>query len=299
MNKTTRRQFLSTLSLTAGATTLMATVPPTAWRSTEKTALTVGDVINLIVKTIPGAPLSQTVDTLKSGDLAQRVTGITSTMFPTIEVIERTIQAGSNMIIAHEPTFYNHTDDTSWLQQDDVYEYKRDLLKKNNIAVWRFHDYWHMHQPDGILAGVLETLGWQPYAVAGQANLLTMPEQPLSVIVQHAKKSLGIDAVRMVGHLAQPCSRVLLLPGAMGGKPQIAAIEATRPDVVMVGEIHEWETAEYIRDARRKGDRISLVVLGHALSEEPGMKWLVKWLQPKVGDVPVTHIPSQSPLSFA
>jgi hypothetical protein len=44
---------------------------------------------------------------------------------------------------------------------------------------------------------------------------------------------------------------------------------------------------------------MSLVVLGHAESEEPGMSWLVNWLQPKLADVKVTHIPSHYPFKEA
>ena len=37
--------------------------------------------------------------------MEQEVTGIVTTMFPTIEVIERTAKAGANFIIAHETPF--------------------------------------------------------------------------------------------------------------------------------------------------------------------------------------------------
>jgi hypothetical protein len=62
---------------------------------------------------------------------------------------------GANLIIAHEPVFYSHLDQTDWLRRDTVYNAKRRLLDEHHIVVWRFHDYWHMHQPDGILTGVL------------------------------------------------------------------------------------------------------------------------------------------------
>ena len=84
-------------------------------------------------------------------------------MFPTVSVIQRAIAFGANFIIAHEPTFYNHTDDVSWLQNDPVYRYKADLLKKHNIAIWRNHDYIHALQPDGVVTGVVAQLGWQQY----------------------------------------------------------------------------------------------------------------------------------------
>jgi hypothetical protein len=46
------------------------------------------------------------------------------------------------------------------------------------------------------------------------------------------------------------------------------------------------------------GAQRSLVVLGHAVSEEPGMVWLVPWLQPKLPGIKVTHIPAENPFVF-
>jgi putative NIF3 family GTP cyclohydrolase 1 type 2 len=46
------------------------------------------------------------------------------------------------------------------------------------------------------------------------------------------------------------------------------------------------------------GEKRALIVLGHAVSEEPGMQWLVGWLQPKVPGINITHIPAQNPFTF-
>jgi hypothetical protein len=67
---------------------------------------------------------------------------------------------------------------------------------------------------------------------------------------------------------------------------------------LIVGEVSEWETAEYIRDANLLGSKIALIVLGHALSEEPGMEWLVEWLQPKLPGTKIIHIPSGNPFTW-
>lgn len=127
-----RRQFLATLTKAMGTSMLINT--PLLIRAeplpSDKQSITVGQVMNMIIKTIPNAPFAKTVDTLKSGRATQAVTGIVSTMFATIEVIEKTIAAGANFIIAHEPTFYNHADETGWLQNDAVFRHKHDLLTK-------------------------------------------------------------------------------------------------------------------------------------------------------------------------
>ena len=61
----------------------------------------------------------------------------------------------------------------------------------------------------------------------------------------------------------------------------------------------EWETAEYVRDARAKGDKLGLVVLGHVASEEPGSAFLAGWLTEKVKSIKTTHVPAGHSLKFA
>jgi putative NIF3 family GTP cyclohydrolase 1 type 2 len=260
--------------------------------------VTVGDVMDLFIKEIPGSPFEKTVDTLKAGDRNQEVTGIITTMFATMDVIKKAIQLKANFIIAHEPTFYNHLDDTSWLEHDEVYKYKADLLKKNGIAVWRCHDYIHSHKPDGVRTGLVNALLWEKYVDKENPSIIHVPTMSFKEVLVHSKKKLDIATVRYEGDLLQPCSRILLLPGAAGGKTQIEFVGKLKPDVLMVGELSEWETAEYIRDARLQGRKIALIVLGHAASEEPGLQWMLAWLKPKLPGIKVDHIVSGNPLSF-
>lgn len=259
---------------------------------------TVKQIIDLFIKQVPGGPLTTTVDTLKSGSPDTKVTGIVTAMFATIDVIRKAIELGANFIIVHEPTFYNHTDDTAWLQQDDVYQYKADLLKQHNIAVWRNHDYIHRLVPDGVTQGILDQLQWQKYADHAIPNILTMPTTSLKELIGYVKGRLGIEKVRYIGDPAQTCSRVLFMPGSAGGQRQILGIGKVKPDVLICGEISEWETAEYVRDARAKGDKISLVVLGHIASEDEGSEFMLNWLRKNVPSVKATRVKPGNSLSF-
>ena len=98
--------------------------------------------------------------------------------------------------------------------------------------------------------------------------------------------------------MEQSCERIAISPGAAGGQRQISLLEKEKPDVLIVGEVHEWETAEYIRDARLLGSKTSLIILGHSVSEEPGMQFLVEWLQPKIPGMKITHIASGDPFTW-
>ena len=56
-------------------------------------------------------------------------------------VIRKAAAAGANLIIAHEPTWFNGSDETDWCQNDSVYLAKKKLLDEYHIAIWRFHDH--------------------------------------------------------------------------------------------------------------------------------------------------------------
>jgi putative NIF3 family GTP cyclohydrolase 1 type 2 len=293
-----RRQFLSSVGGLAGTSILM-TLPGLSRASGFLETFTVKQVIDIILKEIPNAPFPKTVDQLRSGSMDQEVTGIVTTMFPTIEVIERTAKAGANFIIAHETPFYNNQDETDWLQQDDAYRYKIGLLDKYKIAIWRFHDYWHSHKPDGIIMGNLIKLGWEKYFDASTPRLLTLPTgQSLKSIVSLAKERLGIPSVRVIGNLKQECKTIYMAFGYMDSRMQIAAIQQYKPDLILSGETREWETVERVRDGQLMGQKTSLLVLSHSVSEEAGMEYAAKWLQPKVPGVKITHIASTNPFIF-
>lgn len=296
-----RREFVKTVLKAISAAPLLGIpVPGFAMYHTRQNAeFTVQEVIDLILKSIPGAPFPKTVDTIKSGDPSQKVRGIVTTMFATDAVIEKTIKTGANFIIAHEPTFYNHLDETDWLDDSDVYKYKKDLLEKNNIVVWRFHDAIHAHKPDGVLMGVLNAMGWHQYYNPENPRILTIPPSPLGDIIKSLKSRLVIEHLKFIGESSQQCTRIALLPGASGGRSQIGTLQKENPDLLICGEINEWETAEYVRDARYMGNKTSLIILGHAVSEEPGLQWLVQWLQPQIPGIKITHIPSDDPFKWA
>ena len=280
-----RRKFLKNVTVVAG--TSMFVAMPGISHAEDKTAanagFTVKDVIDIILKEVPDFNRPTTVDQLRSGSMDQQITGIVTTMFPTIEVIEKTHKAGANFIIAHETPFYNNNDETDWLKDDDAYKYKVALLNKYKIAIWRFHDHWHAHKPDGIAMGNLIKLGWEKYYNPNTPRMITLPQtMTIQSIANLAKQKLGISMVRVVGNLKQLCSTIYLAFGYMDPRMQIPVIQQSKPDLILSGETREWETVERVRDGLAIGQKTSLLVLSHSVSEEAGMEYAVTWLRPKV-----------------
>ncbi len=260
--------------------------------------ITVGQVIDQFISEVPGGKLKETVDTLKAGSLDMKVTGIVTTMFATVEVIKKTIALGANFIIAHEPTFYSHTDTTDWLAKDPTYEYKKSLLKDNNITVWRCHDYIHRMSPDPVTMGVLKKMGWEDKMINKNPNLIELTNQNLKDIIFSLKSKMGVDELRYIGSLTEQTNKILFIPGAAGSTTHIAALKMYKPDVLICGEVEEWTTVEYIRDTRSRGENVSLILLGHIASEAPSATFILNWVKERYPNLLVKYIPAGNSLSF-
>jgi hypothetical protein len=66
-------------------------------------------------------------------------------------------------------------------------------------------------------------------------------------------------------------------------------------DVIIAGEVREWESVEYARDQVFSGARKALLVVGRVVSEEPGMQVCANWLKTFVPEAPIRHIPAGDP----
>jgi hypothetical protein len=90
---------------------------------------TAREVVAAIQKNV-GVPWnSETVDTFKAGNPDTLVTGIAVTMMATLDVLQRAAEKRQNLIITHEPTFYNHLDIPEDMEQNDpVWTAKRTFI---------------------------------------------------------------------------------------------------------------------------------------------------------------------------
>jgi putative NIF3 family GTP cyclohydrolase 1 type 2 len=248
--------------------------------------------IDAIIAAVGAAPPRDTVDTVKIGDPEQPLTGIVTTFLATCEVIEQASQLGANLIITHEPIFYNHRDERDWLADKPAYGAKRRLIEKQGVVIWRFHDLLHALRPDPTVAGLLNELEWVACALPEQLHLCRIPPMTLRQLADWVKTRLGTETLRVVGDLDMGCQGIALLPGCPGRGAQIGALAQPEIDIVITGEISEWETSEYVRDATRLGHGKGLLVLGHAASEEPGMRWVTPWLRTRLPGIDIRFIPT-------
>jgi putative NIF3 family GTP cyclohydrolase 1 type 2 len=259
--------------------------------------LTAQQVIERI-KAHVGVPWNPTtVDTFKAGDPDTPVTGIATTMMATYDVLVRAAAEGKNLVITHEPTFYSHQDQTAVFEQekDPVWSEKERFIKEHHMVVWRFHDHWHRHRPDGILAGVVRVLQWRKFQNAAEPELFVLPEMTLEQLAAQMKARLGIETVRVVGNRNMKVTKVGLLPGSGGPLGHRKLLQKESVEVLAIGEVPEWETIEYVADAAAQGRRKGLILLGHIPSEQAGMEDCAVWLKTFVSEVPVGFVATREP----
>jgi putative NIF3 family GTP cyclohydrolase 1 type 2 len=263
----------------------------------QQKPLTAAQVIERIQKETKVPWTGQTVDVFKTGDPETPVTGIVTTMFATMDILKQAVAMGCNLIITHEPTFYNHLDDTSALvgTHNPIYAEKRKFIEDNHLVIWRFHDHIHMMNPDEIIAGVVHRLGWEKYEVKPGISYFVMPETSIRDIAVTVKKSLGISMLRVIGNPDLKVTKVAFAPGAPGSEVQMAALAREDVELLLIGESREWETIEYARDATEQGKHKAMIILGHVPSEEAGMEECARWLKTFIGEVPVNYIQTPEP----
>jgi putative NIF3 family GTP cyclohydrolase 1 type 2 len=231
-------------------------------------------------------------DTFKAGKPETPIRGIATSGMSTFDVLRRAASAGKNLVITHEPTFYNDRDVTTTLESDPVYLAKQRFIAEHDLVVWRFHDHAHAMRPDPLVAGSARTLGWTPYASPGEPRLYILPSTTLGELAADVARRLGDRGIRVVGDPGMKVSRVLLGPGY--GIPTLTSAV----DVVIGGEIGESAgNTEYALDAAAAGQSKGMIMLGHMMSEDHGMQEVAEWLRTFLPEVPIAFIPAGEPFA--
>ena len=263
-------------------------------------ALTAGEMWQKIQRRYLPAPPPDTVDTLKGGDPSTSVTGIATTFLDTMDVLREAVKRGDNLIITHEPTFYNHRDETTDFVNDPVYKEKLAYIEQHHLVVYRLHDEIHADPAgDHILLGVYKALGWEklPHGPGEVGQyFVTIPPTTLGELAKSLAARLHAQTIRVEGNPTLKITHVALIPGAAGLREQVEGLNAPNVDVLIAGEASEWETVEYVRDAVAQGRAKGMILLGHEVSEEPGMEQCAVELRELFPGVKVDHIVAGQPL---
>jgi putative NIF3 family GTP cyclohydrolase 1 type 2 len=257
--------------------------------------VTADEIVQAIRKKLSALGIAwraQTVDTFKAGSPDTEVKAIATTGMATFDLLRRAAAAGRNFVITHEPTFYNHTDQTANLETDGIYEAKQRFIRDQNMVVFRFHDHAHALKPDPLVVGSERMLGLTPYASPTTPRLYVLPTTTLRALAQDVSRRLNGRAIRVAGDPEMKVSRIMLGPGY-----SVPALSDAF-DVSIGGENPEsGGNAEYALDAATLGKPKGVILLGHMMSEDWGMREVADWLGTFLKDVSIDWIPAGEPFS--
>lgn len=253
--------------------------------------LTARDVVARIKENI-GVPWTEpTVDTFKDGDSTTTVSGVAVTMMATFDVLKRAHGLGANLVITHEPTFYDHFDTID--EHDALTAAKRAFIRDHRMVVVRMHDHWHRRKPEPMSTDLAQRLGWERYR--SSEFFYRLPETTLADLAATIRTRLPAPTLRVVGDPRLRITKVGIVPGAAGFDLQRRGFRSDSVEVLVIGEGREWEIVEYAADAVTAGQKKALIVTGHVPSEQDGMEAFARWLGTLVNEVPVTFVPTADP----
>ena len=232
---------------------------------------------------------SNTCDTLKAGDPKTEVTKIAVTMHATVEVVKKAADWGAQLLIVHEPVYYNHLDNHS---NERIECEKRKLIQDLNLTIFRYHDHPHSCTPDIIGAGQFKNLGLEGSIEPTNRFGLTKFHlaKPISALelAKILETRSGLKHVKLCGNLNHKFSTILGLFGTPGHLKEEFSKDGEQ--FILTGEISEWSLGEFVRDAAALGHKKALIVMGHEGSEREGMVYTTEILSQMFPKLEVKYI---------
>jgi len=267
-------------------------------------------------------------DGFKAGKPETAVRGIATTAMATVDVLRQASKAGLNLVITHEPTFFGSRDGApapafpgfgrgpgggpapqagaargptgaptapaAPPPEDLVLKGKRELIETSGSVVFRLRDHWRARKQDDMTTALAASLGWTGHRVPGDLPLYDIPSGTLGDTVAALRKKLNLrGGLRSVGDPAFRVRRVMLYPGQLPIETMLKYYDQV--DLMLVGEVREWECVPYAVDMKTAGEKRSLVTIGRVVSEDPGMNACAAWLKTVVKGVPVKWISAGDP----
>ena len=106
------------------------------------------EIMNELFEMAEKRDYSDSCDTCKNGDPNVEVSKVGVAMVVTPEVIREVKDWGAQLLITHEPTYYNHLEKHS---DKKIENKKREIIQESGITIYRYHDHPHYTKPDIIL----------------------------------------------------------------------------------------------------------------------------------------------------
>ena len=233
----------------------------------------------------------KTVDRVIYGNPEVEVQGIAVAWMPYRDTVLRAGELSANVMVTHEPTFYDHWDLDGKLANVPESMAKRELIEGEHITIIRCHDVWDALPDIGIPFAWGDFLELGP-PVGGERfyNVYEVPTcsaREFTLQMSEKTRQLGQPTLGFYGDPDRQIQRVGLGTGCISNPFTLYEMGADLA-ISVDDVVRAWVAGEWCHDTGNP-----LVVVNHCVAEEPGMVTLANYLQKTFSDLPIHHIPQE------
>ena len=187
------------------------------------------DIRHYLLSNSPWVNFENTVDTVKIGDPSKPVIRAGVCWYPAIDTIRAALADACDLLITHEPTFWEHAAPEQQWRTKAPGIAKRELLEKSGMVVLRVHDSWDNWPDIGIRDAWARGLG------------LTRRIKEGSLLRWHALYEVEPQTLRQfaryvaarIAPLAEDAAQVMGDPDRIVSRPSLG-VGCACPDAEMV-----------------------------------------------------------------
>ncbi|NKB70370.1 MAG: hypothetical protein GKR89_25140 [Candidatus Latescibacteria bacterium] len=239
---------------------------------------TTAAILRHMIDHSPWVDPDKTVDTVKSGDPDKALQSAAVCWYPSLQNLQRAVDLDCDLLVTHEPTWWDHFDrDGGWRQQGPGLEKTR-LLEESGLVVARLHDTWDNWPELGIRDSLAKGLGLDHFIGEDESRwhaTYQVPQQSLrdfALYIAAKVRPLGEDAVQVLGNPEMMVSRPSIGVGCGGPREDMIELGS---DVLIVC----FDGASYWQERNRFAEQgVGVIGLEHGTTEMWGIESLARYI---------------------
>lgn len=244
------------------------------------------DIRHYLISNSPWIDEKTTVDTVKIGDPSRPVHKAGVCWYPALATVRAARDAGCDLLIVHEPTFWEHAAPEQQWRDKEPGTTKRRLLEEAGMVILRAHDTWDNWPELGIRDSWARGLGFTQRLHEGSHRhyhgLYAIEPRTLREFARYVAeriRPLGEDSVQVMGDPDRIVSRPSLGVGCI--LPDAEMVELGSDVLLMC-----FDGASYWAHRERLYEMgAAIVTVEHGTTEMWGLESLCKHLAEVFPDI--------------
>ncbi|HUW56065.1 MAG TPA: Nif3-like dinuclear metal center hexameric protein [Planctomycetota bacterium] len=249
------------------------------------------DVLEHFLSRASWVDRTKTVDRIIVGDPEKEVRRCLVTWMPSFAAVRAAADKGVELILCHEPTFWDHWDKTPETQP--LCAEKLRFIHEHGLVIIRNHDAWDGWPGIGIPWAWAKFLGLKgkPAAFGPRGryqhryDIDAVPFGEFAADVARRTAAIGEPMVQTVGDPEKPVSRIGIGTGCYCSV--FTFVEMGCDCCVVCDDgVFFWRDVQYAEDIG-----VPVIRVNHGTSEEPGMVALTQYVNEHLDGVTAEHLP--------